>query len=411
MVDGVGCGTPDNVGETYPEDEGANSLVNASSATPINAQALQRMGLEYVPGLEGLNVATKTPHELIDGAYGSLRPTFVGKGSPEGHQALMGHKVETEYFTFDKEGFPDCVVRQVEEAAAKVIGREVKVIRYPGTDDVNGVKFINTEGIGNVHLASKDSATGPLKLPIYASSESLVQIAGHLEVLPQEVLEAIGKAARSAISPQILRVIMRPFRGDSPGNFVRDEDGRRDYGLPPSGPTVLDHLCEQGTPVYGIGKTPDMFDKRGFAPQRMEKGHSDEDRLSILINHFRQRGNGAGLYFLNAISTDMKYGHPRNPGGYIRHIEMISEHLRELLEAMTFRDLLIVTSDHGTDPTHKTHTNHTYENVPLLVAGPSIRGAVDLGRRETYTDVAATIADIFRVAKTYGGRSFLNQLV
>ncbi|MEK7547878.1 MAG: hypothetical protein AAB540_03205, partial [Patescibacteria group bacterium] len=199
VVDGVGCENPDDVKEKYPEDEGANSLVNASLVTPMNAPALQQMGLEYVPGLEGLNVVTRTPRELVDGASGSLRPTHAGKGSPEGHQALMGNEVDTEYLTFDKEGFPDCVVRQVEEAAAEVLRREVKVVRYPGTDDINGVKFINTPGIGDVHLASKDSSTGPLKLPMYASSESLVQVAGHKDVLPQEMLEAVGQAIRAAI--------------------------------------------------------------------------------------------------------------------------------------------------------------------------------------------------------------------
>jgi phosphopentomutase len=416
VMDGVGCGTPDDVKEKYPEDEGANSLVNASLVTPINAPALQRMGLEYVPGLEKLRVVEQTPHELLDGAFGSLRPTFAGKGSPEGHQAQMGLENEISYLTFDKEGFPDCVVRQVEEAAAEVLGREVKVIRYPGTDDVNGVKFIKTPGIGDVHLASKDPATGPLRLPVYASSESLVQVAGNEDVLPQDQLEAVGKAIRAAISSQILRVIIRPFRGDKPENFTRIDDGRKDYGIPPSGPTVLDHLCEQGIPVYGIGKTPDMFYERGFSPTRMEKGHDDKERSEMLIRHFSQRNNGAGLYFANFIETDMPSGHTRKPIEYVRHIEMISEQLRKLLEAMTFRDLLIVTSDHGTDPTHTAHNNHTYENVPLLVASPCITGAVNLGRRKTFTDVAATIADIFRLEeagrpRTYGGRSFLPQLV
>src|SRR3989338_4687540 len=294
VMDGVGCGTPDDVKEKYQEDEGANSLGNASSVTPINAPGLQKMGLEFIPGFQGLKAANPISHDQVRGAYGALTPTFAGKGSPEGHQALMGLVNQIPYLTFDKDGFPDCVVREVEEAAAKVIGRAVKIVRYPETDDVNGVKFINTSGIGDVHLASKDQGTGELLLPIYASSESLIQIAIHQGVLPQEVIEDVGKAVRAAISPQILRVIMRPFIGDRPGSFTRVEEDRRDYGLDPSGPTVLDHLAEQNIPVYGIGKTPDMFNQRGFSPTRIEKGHDDRERIQSLIRHFRSEERRVG---------------------------------------------------------------------------------------------------------------------
>lgn len=232
ILDGVGCGEAADTETKYPEDIGVNSLRNAADQHPLDAPALQQMGLEYVPGLDGsIRTSQSVTHDEVTGAFGALEPTFSGNGSPEGHQALMGLTVDDPYLLFNITGIPDDIIHDIETEVAALVGRPVKVVRYPGTDDVNGVKFINTPGIGDAHLASSDLATGPLILPVYASSDSLVQIAIHQDVLPQAMIEQIGMVVRKKVLDEkrrrVARVIMRPFTG-KPGKFERVSADRRD---------------------------------------------------------------------------------------------------------------------------------------------------------------------------------------
>ncbi|MBI3336106.1 phosphopentomutase [Candidatus Peregrinibacteria bacterium] len=447
VIDGVGCGEADDCEKTYPEDRGANSLVHASIVQPIDAPALQSMGLERIPGLAEMRTKHTTPWKDIRGAFGAMESTFAGKGSPEGHQALMGWEVKEPYLYFDKDGFPAALIVAIERELTQLLHRPVEVIRYPGTDDVSGTVFINDPRIGEVHLKSgvmvrrAHHDIPPLKLPVYASSDSVIQIAIHQEVLPQKVIETIGRTVRekvcNALGFRVGRVIMRPFIG-KPGEFERVSADRRDYASDPDGPTVIDHLTNAGVPVFGIGKAADMLNRRGFPDWSIEKGGDDMERMEILrewmcrkdtpllnpppkgevLPHLRQgyggqaRGEGK-LIFANLNATDELYGHRRKPKEYVEHINMIDRTIGTIMRTMNDRTLLIITSDHGNDPTHTTrmdgsgkpHTNHTRERVPLLCFSPRITQPIILGIRESYADIAATIAKNFGIELCHGERS------
>lgn len=414
VLDGVGCGEADDTKERYPDDRGAGSLVHASHHARLEAPALQSMGIEYIPGLEHLRVQTNISRETVRGAYGTLEPTFAGKGSPEGHQALMGYEIQNPYLYFDKTGFPPDLISAIEREVSLLLRRPVEVIRYPGTDDVSGTVFIEHPSIGPAHLASLTmTRLSPLKLPVYASSDSVVQIAIHQEVLPQDVIEKIGHTVRTqvcdAFGYRVGRVIMRPFVG-TPGNFKRVSADRRDYAVDPDEPTLVDHLTKAGVPVFGIGKAPDMLNHRGFPEGSTKKFDDDAERVEA-IEVWMQRKKKPGFLFANLNETDELFGHRRNPTGYIKRINAIDTSLGHITDAMTDHDLLIVTSDHGNDPTHVQHTNHTRERVPLLVFHPGICGPIALGIRQTYADIAATIAENFGIEEKFGkGRSFLNEI-
>jgi phosphopentomutase len=415
IIDGAGCGEAINRRPQYPIDIGVNSIFNASHVEPIKAPGLQSIGLSQVPGLESLQI--KTEEEIsVRGASGSLTPTFAGNGSPEGHQALMGHIVEKPYLLFDKTGFPPEVVQLVEQAVAFVTERRVETVRYPGTDDVNGVKFINCPGIGDRHFAS-GKAKGPLIVPIYASSDSLIQIALHLDVVPQEMIEKIGKAVRSEVDRQgfrIGRIIMRPFiGGPAPGSFTRDSTGRRDYGVDPDGPTLIDYLADTGIPVCGIGKAAGMLNYRGFNKDNISKLKDDQERMQAIKTATENHGDTPVSFgFDNLVGTDELYGHTRLPVEYSHHIAMLDTWIVRTMAAMTDKDLWILTADHGNDPTQTKHTNHTNEMTPVLVYSPKIKHPVSLGVRNSFADVAKTVADNFGIADTIRhGVSFLRELL
>lgn len=415
IIDGVGCGEASDTRSDYPEDIGVNSLVNASRVQSLNAPALQSMGLEHIQGLEDMH----TTHRRVDidnvvGAFGSLDPTSKGNGSPEGHQALMGHIVEDPYLLFDKTGFPSGIVELVRDTIAIVLRRQIEIIRYPGTDDINGVKFINHPTIGPAHLASGEER-GPLKIPIYASSDSLVQIALHQGVVPQEQIEAIGKAVREALNEKlyrVARVIMRPFIGNATEGFTRVSSDRRDYGVDPDGPTLIDHLIkETDVQVFGVGKAASMLNYHGFPTRNIRKLKTDEERMGQIVRDIMSEKKGRRLDLDNMVGTDELFGHPRKPREYIDHIAMLDGWVVKGMREMTDRDLWIFTADHGNDPTQTKHTNHTRERTPLLAYSPAIRRAVNLGQRTSFADIAKTIAENFGIAdKIKHGRSFLGEL-
>lgn len=413
VVDGVGCGESEDAQEMFPEDQGSNSLLNASRVQPFDALSLQRMGLEHVPGAEGLKVVSSVPRDEVVGAYGALAPTFPEKGSPEGHQALMGHLVEEPYLVFDKTGIPEDVIALVEASVKEVTGREAIAIRNPGTDDISGTKFINLPEIGDRHHESSDRSN-PLYVPTYASSDSLVQIALNQAIVPQVDIEAIGQEVRRRINDaglRIGRVIMRPFVGDETPNFERVSSDRKDYGVDPDGPTLINHLTDAGVPVHSIGKAADMLNYSGFPKGSLNKLKSDEERVAEVLRRIKEEPQ-AGFGFVNLVGTDELFGHRRNPKGYVDHVGLMAKTIVEIKRCMGNSDLLIVTSDHGCDPTHEAHTNHTRENTPVLAYSPRMSSAVELGIRGSYADVAATVAEIFGVQnKLQHGESFLKELL
>lgn len=413
VIDGVGCGEAVARRPQYPRDQDANSLVHASRFNPLNAPTLLSLGLHQIHGLENLQTATPKPTQ-VKGAYGSMTPTFAGNGSTEGHQALMGHIVEDPYLVFNETGFPPQLISLVESTIEAVLHRPVKVIRYPDTDDINGVAFINHPTIGPAHVASHES-TGPLLIPMYASTDSVVQIALHQGIVPQPQIEAIGKAVRAALNEhhfRVARVIMRPFKNsDSPDRFERISADRRDYGVDPDQPTLINYLAEAGIPVFGLGKAPAMLNYAGFQPDHIHKLGTDEERMQAIVADFADHQQGPHFSFDNLIGTDELYGHTRKPAEYIDHIGMLDRYIAQGILAMADDGLWILTSDHGNDPTQNRHTNHTNEHVPVVIASPRFRRPIEIGVRPTYADLAKTIADIFGVADQLPlGTSFLRRL-
>jgi phosphopentomutase len=415
VVDGLGAGEAHDTGSGYPEDRGANSLVNASRVRPLETRGLQSMGIEHIPGMKDLQVKNRYSLDRVFAAFGALEPSHKGNGSPEGHQALMGSIVRRPFDFFDKTGFPKDLVADVEKAVSEVLGRPVEAIRYPGTDDISGTVFINHPSIGQPHLLSKHQSV--FKLPIYASSDSLIQIALHRGVVNQEMIETIGKAVRETASRsryKIARIIMRPFRGpDAMGEFIRISEARRDYGVNPDHKALPELLNEKGIPVHGIGKAPDMLNHKGFDKANCAKYSNDDERARALLEFFHRDTRYEDAFaFVNLIETDEKYGHRRNPAGYMDHLNWLGDRIFRINQEMDQAHLLIITSDHGCDPTWEAHTNHTRERVPLLVTSPVLpKEVTQLGVRNSFADIAKTVAQNYGVAsKMRQGKSFMDAL-
>lgn len=413
VLDGVGCGEAEDTSKEFPQDGGANSLLHASQRKPLDTKDLQNLGLEFIPGLSGIKVVQTVTWTAVRGAFGSLRPTFAGNGSPEGHQALTGHQVKTPYRLFNKTGFPPELVIAIERVVDGVVKRPVKAIRYPGTDDVNGEDFFRHPSIGDVHYSSRDPKN-PFFLPIYASSDSLVQVALHMDVMPLEMMETVCRAIRTgALSGEfqnVARVILRVWGGE-PGSYIRLSEHRKDFGIDPDGITIVDHLSERGVPIFAVGKAAEMLNDRGFDSTRVVKGETDEQRIAEVARLMRE-GPQRGFVFANLKNTDEKSGHMRKPELYVDHLGEASRGIGVVMDAMRDEDLLIVTSDHGTDPTHSGHKNHTRENVPIMAFSRRLVRPVELGIRQTYSDVAATINEIFDAGCALPeGTSFLQALI
>lgn len=414
IIDGAGCGEAQSRKDQYPQDAGVNSILHAASAKPLDVPTFASLGLSLIPGLESLNmVQSKSPPPVI-GAFGAASPCHTGNGSPEGHQALMGYNISTPYLYFDKTGFPPHIVQLVKDISSQILKRETYIVRYPGTDDINGVKFINHPGIGDVHFASHTSG-GPLAIPIYASSDSLIQIALHQEVVPQVQIQEIGKKVRAAVDTlklRIARVIVRPFIGGPlAGQFKRVSGDRKDYGVDPDGPTLIDHLNSINLPVHGIGKAASMLNYHGFKMENVHKLGSDEERLQAILKDISENTT-PHFSFDNLIGTDELWGHTRKPAEYSTHISMIDTYVAKGLRLMKPNDLWILTADHGNDPTQSLHTNHTNENVPIMIYSPLIKKSINLGLRNSFTDIAATVAENFGIHNVFeGSKSFLTELL
>ena len=277
------------------------------------------------------------------------------------------------------------MVRAVEEESGH---------RFFGNYAASGTVII--EELGAEHLE-----TGALIL--YTSADSVFQIAAHKNIVPLTELYRVCEIARNHCDAyHIGRVIARPFEGEA-GSFHRTYE-RRDYAMPPHSPTLLDHASAAGLPVLGIGKIEDLFAGRGLTAAVHTEGDADglDQTLKALDEHKR------GIIFTNLVDLDMRYGHRENPEGYSTGLTLIDSYLPALLERLTARDLLFFSADHGNDPTDGS-TDHTREYVPLLVHARTAAG-VDLGIREQFCDVAATIAEALSLPAPDRGLSFLAEV-
>jgi phosphopentomutase len=379
VLDSVGIGDlPDAA--AYG-DVGSNTLGNIARQVPLRIPALRSLGLSHLVPLGG------DPPGAARGAYGRMAEASPGKDSVTGHWEMMGIVLDKAFPTFPQ-GFPAEVIRQFESRIArKTLGNVV----------ASGTEIIDR--LGDEHMR-----TGrPI---VYTSADSVFQIAMHEEVVPIDEQYRICEIAFDLVSRgmNVGRVIARPFVG-APGSFTRTAN-RHDYALDPTGDTLLDLLTASGVPVFTIGKVKDLFAGRGISDS--VKAASDSEGMDRLEEALRERSQG--LIFINLVDFDTQYGHRNDTAGYAANLERFDDRLSAMLPALEPGDLLVVTADHGNDPSTPS-TDHSREYVPVLLAGSRVRGGVNLGTRPTFADLGQTLAGNFGVGPLAHGTSFLESLV
>lgn len=349
-------------------DVGAATIPNlAKAAGGLKVPNMQKMGLGNITEITGVP-AVKEP----TGSYGIMHELSPGKDTTTGHWEMMGAKLDFAFPVFP-DGFPKEFMQKYEKA----IGRAT-LGNYPAS----GTEII--EKLGDEHVK-----TG--KPIVYTSADSVFQIAAHEDVIPLEELYRICQIARDMLQPPDLgaaRIIARPFTGKS-GSYTRTAN-RHDFSLTPD-ETLLDVLKAKGITTYGVGKIYDIFAGQGVEPHVTTKSNDDGmARTTEAMTKFK-----SGLIFTNLVDTDMKYGHRRDVAGYKKALEDFDVWLGDFIKLMNKDDLLLITADHGCDPTYK-GSDHTREAVPLLVYQPGRQGR-NLGTRKGFWDVAATIATHLKV--------------
>ncbi len=380
VVDSCGAGAAPDAADYG--DAGADTLGHVAAAVGgLDLPNLQAAGLGnlHPTGIQGV-----PPADSPTMAYGRLTEASAGKDSTTGHWEIAGVITAEPYATFPNGFPPDLVERLEDETGTSYLGN------YPAS----GTVII--EELGPEHLA-----TGrPI---LYTSADSVLQIAAHKDVVPLEELYRICKQARIiADDYRIGRIIARPFEGE-PGSFHRTYE-RHDYAMPPPKPTILDRAKDAGLRVYGVGKIEDLFVGRGLTDAVHTEG--DADGMRKTRDAIREVDHG--IVMTNLVDLDMRYGHREDPQGYAKGLAVVDHHLPHILAVLGPDDLLFITADHGTDPTDG-DTNHTREHVPLLVHGRNAAG-VDLGDREQYSDVAATVAAALDLPAPERGVSFLDAI-
>ncbi len=380
VLDGLGVGALPDAAEYG--DTGANTLAHVATAVgELPLPNCEVLGLGYLGDFPGIRRMGQP-----DGCFGKMAERSKGKDSTTGHWELMGLIVDKPFPTYPQ-GFPHEVIQAFEQA----IGRKVLGNRASsGTDIIRA-------------LGAEHQRTGsPI---VYTSADSVFQVAAHEEIIPVDDLYAMCRTARKIlISPhQVARVIARPFTG-TVGEFVRTPR-RRDFSVDPIGLTVLDHLNNAGQPVIGIGKVDELFRERGFT--RSIRTADNKETLDQAVRTMRTVPRG--LLFCNLIDFDMLYGHRNDPSGFARALQEFDSRLPELIRGLGAQDCLMVTADHGNDPTTG-GTDHTREYVPLLAYGPKLARGVNLGTRGTMADLGQTIADGLGVKRLSWGESFLDSL-
>ncbi len=380
VLDGLGIGAlPD---AARYGDEGSDTLGNTARAVGgLRVPVLERLGLGTLADLPGVR-----PVEHHEAAAGILRAQSTGKDSTTGHWELAG-LILTRPFPTYPDGFPPEVI----DAFAAAIERPVL-----GNVAASGTEIIKRLGGEHVRTGA------PI---VYTSADSVFQIAAHEDVVPVEQLYAWCRVARRILQGEygVSRVIARPFAGRV-GAFARTPR-RRDFSLPPVGPTVLDAIAGEGYPVVGIGKVEDLFAGRGVTEAVHTRG--DMDGLTRAVEAVKTLERG--LVFCTLVDLDTVYGHRNDPQGFARHLAAIDGRLPEVLDAAGPAGLVIITADHGNDPTTPS-TDHSREQVPVLAWRPGPAAGARLGIRRTFADVGATAAAALGVAWTGPGDSFWSAL-
>jgi len=381
VLDSVGCGdAPDAA--AYG-DVGSNTLGNISQV--VGGLSLPNLGRLGLGNLTEINNVPPTTASL--GAYGRLTEISAGKDTTTGHWELAGVILARPFPVFP-DGFPTELMENFESR----IGRGTL-----GNFPASGTEIINK--LGNEHVA-----TG--KPIVYTSADSVFQIAAHEEVIPTDDLYHFCEIARDLLRGDysVGRVIARPFIGQT-GAFARTER-RKDFSLEPPNDTILDVVKDNGLAVMGVGKIEDIFAHRGLT----DSNHTGNNMAGIdgIIEFLATDSDG--LIFANLVDFDALYGHRNDPRGYANALEAFDRRLPEILSKLRDSDVLMITADHGNDPT-TLGTDHSRERVPLFAVGNHIRGGCNLGTRSSFADVAATIAELLRVSWSGAGESFASLIV
>lgn len=382
VLDGVGVGSlPD--AEAYG-DKGSDTLAHTAAAVGgLHLPNLATLGLGNLHAVEGV-----PPVERPAAGYGRMAEVSKGKDSTTGHWELMGVRTERAYPTYP-DGFPPAVI----EAFTAATGYGVL-----GNKAASGTEII--QELGDEHVA-----TG--KLIVYTSADSVFQIAAHEEVVPLEELYRVCETARALLRPphEVSRVIARPFLGAS-GDYTRTPN-RHDYSVKPPKHLLLQRLADRGVPVEAVGKIADLYADTGISRKITSK--SNAMGMSVLAEIYAANDGTPTLYLLNLVDFDMLWGHRNDPGGMARDLETFDVWLGGFLSDLRRGDLLLMTADHGNDPTTPS-TDHSREYVPLLAKLGGAATGPDLGVRDSFADLGATLAEYFDLPAPEMGRGFLTAL-
>lgn len=381
VIDSVGIGQlPDS---KKFGDEGVNTLGNiVKSFTDIKIPNLRKLGIGNIKEVDFME-SEKNPIA----AFGKCSEVSQGKDTTTGHWEMTGVLVETPFKTFEN-GFPKDIIDEFE----KRTGRKVV-----GNKPSSGTTILDEYG-------EHQMETGDVI--VYTSADSVFQIAAHEEIIPLDELYKMCKIAREIMMGDnaVARIIARPYIGKKKGEFSRTSN-RRDYSLNPFEPTVLDNIKQSGLDVIGVGKIEDIFNGQGITEAIHTKDNMDG--VDETINYIKK--DNKGLIFTNLVDFDSKYGHRRDTKGYKEALEEFDARIPQIIEAMNDNDVLIINADHGNDPTYK-GTDHTREYIPLLVYGKNIKQGVNLGIRNSFADIGATVTDILNVEMPKNGISFKDEM-
>lgn len=383
VMDSLGVGAlPD--AEKYG-DSGTDTFAHTAKAVGgLNCPTMEKLGFGNLHSIQGI-----APVKQINSYYTKMLEKSVGKDTMTGHWEMMGLYIDRPFQTFTDTGFPEELLKELSEKTGYSI---------IGNKSASGTEIMDE--LGERHIKTKE-------MIVYTSADSVLQICAHEEAFGLDELYRCCEIARDITMKdewKVGRVIARPFVGSEPGNFKRTSN-RHDYALKPYGKTVLDALKDSGYDVISIGKINDIFDGEGIT--KAYKSKSNVDGMNILLDVMDQ--SFTGHCFVNLVDFDALWGHRRNPKGYADEIETFDKQLHDVVGKLNQDDLLILTADHGNDPTH-TGTDHTREMVPLVMYSPSMLGGGLLSSPETFASLGATIADNFKVKMPEYGKSLLDEL-
>lgn len=383
VMDSVGIGAAPDAADF--DDAGANTLLHISqSKHGLNLPNLEKLGLSNICKLEGVNTVDKAM-----GYYTKMQEASCGKDTMTGHWEIMGLRIDKPFQVFPH-GFPEDLIDKIGQFS----GRKIL-----GNCPASGTEIIRQYG-------ERQMKTG--ELIVYTSADSVLQIAAHEKIIPLEELYKICQFCRNITKEgkyQLGRIIARPYIGTCKDDFTRTAN-RHDYALKPFGKTVMNYLQEAGFASVAIGKIRDIFDGEGIT--RAVRTVSNMDGMDKLIEVLKE--DFTGLTFTNLVDFDAKFGHRRNAVGYGDALEEFDARLTEVFSVLEKNDLLIITADHGNDPTYK-GTDHTREFVPLLIYSPEFTQQGELPLRKTFSDIGASIAENFAVQMPEYGQSFLDKLI